>query len=236
MSQKRQKRHTNISWHDVFFPHIFVTGRFENLTWPRPSLPKPPSLLPNPRQPTALAVDIPLANSPLARLPRNFWEAEDPSGVLFGSFCFRWGAMSTLNLEETNSFKNGMFSALLGKFVEFVARPLSSLNGVMAQWGFCLNCDAEIPMAKTHPDHPTGQVYRMGSTCFFVSKLKSLMVKSTSHYKRWNFLALVWYKICKKRSQTSSTSLHITTFHIALSRLVRHPGNLMKNPTARSTW
>ena len=33
-----EKNHTNISWHDVFFPHIFVTGRFENLTWPRPSL------------------------------------------------------------------------------------------------------------------------------------------------------------------------------------------------------
>ena len=141
-----------------FFPTSLSLAGLK--TWHGPGHPwsKPPSLLPNPRQPTALAVDIPLANSPLARLPRNFWEAEDPSGVLFGSFCFRWGAMSTLNLEETNSFQNCMFSALLGKFVELVAQPLSSLNGVMAQWGFCLTCDVELPMAKTHSDHPTGQV------------------------------------------------------------------------------
>lgn len=50
-----------------------------------------------------------------------------------GLFASDWGAMSTLNLKQTKSFKNCMFSTVLGRFVEFVAQPLSSLNGVMAQ-------------------------------------------------------------------------------------------------------
>ena len=81
-----EKNHTNISWHDVFFPTSLSLAGLKTWHGPGHPWPKPPSLLPNPRQPTALAVDIPLANSPLARLPRNFWEAKDPSGVFVWVF------------------------------------------------------------------------------------------------------------------------------------------------------
>ena len=117
-----------------------------------------------------------------------------------------------------------MFSTWPGKFVEFVAQPLSSLNGVMACWwfsrkGFCVwIIMLKFPWLKTHPDHPTGQVGCEGLVSLSQNMKSLLIVNGTSQYERLNWLAIVSDKFYKKRSQTSSTSLHITTAHIAPSR------------------